>query len=176
MKVVSHGIYLDMSTKGRIGGRHHAYRAEVRVDGVRRRARFLSYSAAQKWLKKWKAQDTEIVALLEEREKRRAERERLLDSERIRKAAERVRAKTERIVARMVAALGVPFDRLCRRAEFKPCEGRFDDVMRMRVAAVMRMPIQNRWKFAKHWTTKERDIAHEIDRKQRCVYNGGEEC
>ena len=50
MHVVSKGIYYDTSTKGKIGHHHHAYRAEVVVNGIRRRARFLSYSAAVRWV------------------------------------------------------------------------------------------------------------------------------
>ena len=46
----SGGIYFDTSTKGRMGHNHHSYRAEVRCEGRRLRRRFLSHSAAQKWI------------------------------------------------------------------------------------------------------------------------------
>ena len=54
MKVVSNGIYFDTSSKGRAERRHNRYRAEVRVDGRRRRARFDKYETAQRWIEAWK--------------------------------------------------------------------------------------------------------------------------
>ena len=48
--VVSHGVYYDTSTKGRMDHKHHSYRAEVVCEGRRLRKRFESHAAATAWI------------------------------------------------------------------------------------------------------------------------------
>ena len=59
MKVISHGVYFDKSSRGVAERRHNRYRAEVRVDGRRLRRRFDKYNTALRWIESWQAQDEE---------------------------------------------------------------------------------------------------------------------
>lgn len=56
-RVRRNGVYLDRSTKGANQGQHHAFRAEVRVDGRRIRKRFATYAEAHHWMMTYEAQD-----------------------------------------------------------------------------------------------------------------------
>lgn len=109
MHVVMKGIYFDTSTKGKIGKHHHSYRAEVQIDGVRRRARFLTYAAARRWQKMMRSQDDGLAA--QQRAEREAERRRQLaelEAERRRRLLERERQKLDALADRMVRAIAVP--------------------------------------------------------------------
>lgn len=66
MHVVMKGIYFDTSTKGKIGKHHHSYRAEVQIDGVRRRARFLTYAAARRWQKMMRSQERSLALRIDQ--------------------------------------------------------------------------------------------------------------
>lgn len=59
MKVISHGVYFDKSSRGVAERRHSRYRAEVRVDGRRLRRRFDKHNTAMRWIESWQAQDEE---------------------------------------------------------------------------------------------------------------------
>ena len=170
MHVVSKGIYYDTSTKGKIGHHHHSYRAEVVVNGIRRRARFLSYSAAVRWKKMMRSQDDGAFELLraewaakrEEREKQRKQR-----------LIEREKQRLDALADRMVREIGTPWEKVCRRAAFQPLSERFDEIQRRRIEAVLNVHIDSRWQYAKLWTPQERRIAMEIDRARRSAWAGG---
>ena len=171
MHVVMKGIYFDTSTKGKIGKHHHSYRAEVQIDGVRRRARFLTYAAARRWQKMMRSQDDGVYA--QQRAEREAERRRQLaelEAERRRRLLERERQKLDALADRMVRAIAVPWETLCRRAQFAPLRARFGEILRRRVEAVLAVHIDSRWKYAKLWTPQERSLALRIDQARRAAF------
>lgn len=53
-EIICNGIYMDTSSKGKLGHNHHKFRAEVRVDGKRLRKRFDSYDEARAWMDEWR--------------------------------------------------------------------------------------------------------------------------
>ena len=175
MHVVSRGVYFDTSTKGKVGKHHHSYRAEVRIDGVRRRARFLSHAAATRWVKLMRSQDDgEWKKLRAEREAKRAASEREREAARLRRLVERAKIKSNRLAERMVREIGTPWEKIQRRAVFAPIKERFGEILRRRIELVLNIPIVRRWQFAKLWSPQERKIAMEIDRARRAYFTGSE--